>query len=522
MKKVFLFLFPLFSSQLSAQVQQPTILLIQGVGGNANDQIPVRTIQSPEGGFIVTIGTKSSSGNLNVSCTSSAARGIFNKYSADGATLEWQKCREDSQDSSYAYLFPTLNGSFVLGGASFSITSQDFMIKKEDANSATLWTKVYGGSGGELLRDMAATNDGGYIMLGVSNSNDGDVGFHYGGQFNEDIWALKLDSSGNKVWSTIIGGTGDENVHCVVPTQNGGCYIVGYTQSSDHDCISNHGLNDVLVVRLDSAGNKVWTKCFGGTASDGIQKGWAVDNGKGGIVFATTTRSSDGNVTSHIGAADFWVVNIDSTGVILWDKCYGSTGYESASSICIADDHTIWVAGESGAQGGQVDTGYGLTDAWIIHTDSVGNLLSAKVLGASDLDQATVLHPLAGGAVMVGGVYYAPGPVGGEFPSTGFGNTDVFLARLAPWTTDIVDPMLSEIHMDIYPNPATTTLTVKPRDSRTDYSITMISISGSRVYSKINLIGQTTIDVSAFTSGVYYLQTTSKSGKKFSKSVLIN
>ena len=396
------------------------------------------------------------------------------------------------------------------------------MIKKEDANSATLWTKVYGGSGGELLRDMAATNDGGYIMLGVSNSNDGDVGFHYGGQFNEDIWALKLDSSGNKVWSTIIGGTGDENVHCVVPTQNGGCYIVGYTQSSDHDCISNHGLNDVLVVRLDSAGNKVWTKCFGGTASDGIQKGWAVDNGKGGIVFATTTRSSDGNVTSHIGAADFWVVNIDSTGVILWDKCYGSTGYESASSICIADDHTIWVAGESGAQGGQVDTGYGLTDAWIIHTDSVGNLLSAKVLGASDLDQATVLHPLAGGAVMVGGVYYAPGPVGGEFPSTWFGNTDVFLARLAPWTTDIVDPMLSEIHMDIYPNPATTTLTVKPRDSRTDYSITMISISGSRVYSKINLIGQTTIDVSAFTSGVYYLQTTSKSGKKFSKSVLIN
>ena len=510
-----------FCNTLFAQLAQPAIISMQAFYGN-NFESFIRPIRTFDGGFILSVATNSSTGNLLNACSSNNPRVVFNKYNADGSVLEWQRCRDSDPDSAFGYVFPLPDATYVMGGGSFTSTAIDFMIKKEDANGANLWSKVYGGSGGELLRDMAATNDGGYIMVGISSSNDGDVGFHYGGQFNHDIWALKLDSNGKKVWSAVIGGTGDEEAHCVVPMPNGGCYILGYTQSSDYDCVSNHGLNDVLVVRLDSAGTKVWTHCFGGSASDGIQNGWAVDNGKGGILFATSTRSNNGDVSGLIGAFDYWLVNINNAGNIIWNKCYGSTGNETANSVCIADDNSIWLCGSSYIQGGQVDANYGSSDAWIIHTDSVGNFLSAKVLGAIDFDEATVMYPLAGGGVLVGGYYYAPGPVGGEFPSTWFGNTDLFLAKLAPWTTDIVDPILSEIQMDIYPSPATTTITVKPRDSRTDYSISMINISGSRVYSKINLVGQTTIDVSAFASGAYYLQTTSKNGIKFSQAVLIN
>jgi len=183
MKHILTLILILIAESLSAQIQHPTLISMLGIGGEAGDYLYSRPIKTYDGGFIIPIQTRSSTGNLNTGCTSTDFRYLFNKYNSDGTILEWQKCIPYNNDSGFRYMFSNSNDTFTIGGALYSSsTAQDFLLQKRDNVGSIVWTKVYGGVASELLRDMTQTPDGGYVMLGISNSNDGDVGFHYGGQ----------------------------------------------------------------------------------------------------------------------------------------------------------------------------------------------------------------------------------------------------------------------------------------------------------------------------------------------------
>jgi len=487
---------------------------MQGLNGNDYDQIHTRSLKTNDSGFIVTIGTQSSTGNLNVSCTSTARRGIFNKYSADGTVLEWQKCISGNQDSSYGYMFPLQDGNFVLGGATGVTIGRDYLLKKIDNSENIIWRKKYGGSGGELLRDMIQTSDGGYVMLGISNSNDGDVGFHYGGQFNSDIWVLKLDSNGTKEWSTVLGGTSDEEAYSVLPRAAGGYYVLGGSGSGDFDCSGNHGQWDVFLARLDDTGGKVWTKCFGGSNYDGSEKGWLTEDGKGGVYFTSDVNSNDGDVSGYLGNGDFWVVNVDSNGGIVWNKCYGGANYESPKTICRATDGSLWIAGFSKSNGstdGHVYAAYGKEDAFVVHIDSMGNFLSSRVLGTPERDEVAVLHPLPGGLIFVGGTYDDSGSVAGSLPASWYGLSDVFLARFAPWTTSVNTPEPS-LEVNLFPNPASDIIHIHTKEN--NLSLKVIDITGKVVYTNEQTTGNIKIAVGNWSKGQYYLQARDKNGRR--------
>ncbi|HTM66258.1 MAG TPA: T9SS type A sorting domain-containing protein [Flavipsychrobacter sp.] len=522
--KYFLFLFTALSiaSVVNAQLLHPVIFSMQGLGGDDHDEIFTRPITTYDGGFIVTISSRSTTGNLNTTCSLAGKREIFNKYNPDGTAIIWQKCVADSQDRAFPYLFPFQDGSYVLGGSSFSISEQDFLIRKFNSNDGVVWSKKYGGTNGELLRDMAQTKDGGFIMLGVSNSDDGDVGFHHGGVFNDDIWILKLDSNGNKEWSTVIGGMANDEAFCVVPRSQGGYYVVGSTFSTDGDCIGNHGNGDGLVVRLDDTGGKVWARCLGGSSFDAHWNGWGIENKDGGVLFTTDCYSTDGDVTGHIsatGVSDFWLVDIDSNNVINWNKCYGGSNSETPNTMCRSTDGTLWIGGISGSADGQVGVAYGSGDAYIVHVDTSGNFLSSKVLGANEKDETTLLYPLNDGLIMAGGTYSAPDPSGGEFPSQWYGLTDVFLARFAPWTTGITN-LQQSTNLKVYPNPATDKISIQ-LDQR-DYNIKITSIAGSELSHQKNVSGTVMIDVSQWSKGIYYLQATAADGTRSTTKFFIN
>lgn len=519
--KYFLFLFTalLIASAVNAQLLHPVILSIQGLGGDDYDEIFTRPITTYDGGFIVTISSRSTTGNLNTACSLAGKREIFNKYNPDGTALIWQKCVADSQDRTFPYLFPLQDESYVLGGSSFSISEQDFLIRKFNSNDGVVWTKKYGGSNGELLRDMAQTRDGGFIMLGVSNSNDGDVGFHHGGVFNVDIWVLKLDSNGNRQWSTVIGGTADDEAFCIVSRSEGGYYVLGATFSTDYDCVGNHGNGDALIVRLDDTGGKIWSKCIGGSSGDAFQNGWGIEDSQGSLIIATSTTSSDGDISGHIGNNDYWVVDVDSNQNILWNRCYGSADNDAAYRICRATDNTYWITGVINTAGNQVDVSYGGGDCWTIHIDATGALLSSKVLGADNWDQGSFLYPLVDGAVLLGGFYSSAGPSGGEFPSTWYGLTDVFLARFAPWTTGITN-LQQPTNLRVYPNPATDKISIQL--DQKDYNIKITSIAGSELSNQKNVSGTVMIDVSQWSKGIYYLQASAADGTRWTTKFFIN
>ena len=507
MKKLFSFLFIVFSFNALAQVPEPAMVSLKGIGGSADDGINTNVTKTADGGFILNIGTVSiyNSGNIDSFCSLNGNRSIFLKYNSDASILEWSKCYEWDGDTTLTHIFPTNDGGFVLGG-NYKGT-WGMYICKQDALGNIIWSHGYSKGSGLYLSSMIATDNGGYFLAGESYYADTNVSIHYGSFTEGDFFVLKVDSIGNKVWGKVIGGTGDESLASVASTTDGGCYIVGETMSNDYDCTGNHGEPDAYIARLDKNGNILWHRDMGGTAGDGA--GYVVADGKGGVIIAGATASTDGDVTHSFGTGgEIWVINVDSSNHIVWNNCYGGGGYETSKSICKATDGSIWIAGISSQKGGQVDTVYGNGDAWFVHADSVGNFLNAKVIGSHLGDEGEMIYPLSNGNVIAGG-YYSDS--GGAFTNTYYGMFDVFLAVLAPWNqTGVKEINLVNNAIKIYPNPATEQVTIEV-EQKGNYGITITDVVGRLIY-KSSFIGTTKIAVNEWPRGMYSVQVTGEDG----------
>ncbi len=518
MKKILPVLFFLFS--LSTSAQQPTLLSLKVTGGNGSDIVLTPVTKTIDGGFIISYQTGSTFGPINSLCSITNPKMIFQKYNADASIIEWSKCYAKDGDSFLIYMFPQNDGTTIFGGE-FTGT-WGFYITKHDAFDNIVWSKSYSRGNGPLLYDMIATSDGGYIMVGDVYYTDTNFTVHNSGSLNADIGVIKLDSLGNKEWSKAIGGSGDDNGNKVVAGIN--CYyIVGNTLSYDSDCTGKHLNYDAYLAKLDKGGNIIWHHDLGGDGADDGR--YACADGKGGIIIAATSSSSDGDVLHHInaGADNIWAVAVDSNNNIVWSNCYGGGGGEYPNSICMATDGSIWIAGVSYNKGGEVDTAYGNEDAWIVHTDSEGNYLNAKVLGSSKRDKSYMICPLSNGEVIAGGYY---DDSNGLFSNSLYygGFDDGFLAVFAPETQTKVSQLTNtENGINVFPNPAKDELRIMVTPGVSG-KITITNTLGQIVYN-----GQvapqnkfTEIETSGWGNGLYVVLWHGADGKTLSAKFMKN
>ena len=138
-------------------------------------------------------------------------------------------------------------------------------------------------------------------------------------------------------WEKTYGGSENDYFNSIL-IYNNLFYVVGSTESEDMDVLGQHGnppsqiSPDVWLTAIDSNGNLIWNKCYGGISSeDGISISKNVNVG-----FILTGRASfnDGDVVGNHGMGyDIWVINLNDTGSILWTKCFGGEGFEFPSSI---------------------------------------------------------------------------------------------------------------------------------------------------------------------------------------------
>ena len=224
----------------------------------------------------------------------------------------------------------------------------------------TLWTKVYGGTGNDWGYSIQPTSDGGYIIVGFTDSF---------GAGNTDIWLLKVNSNGDTVWTKTFGGAEEDEGWCVLETTDGGYIISGHTKSF------GPGEEDLWLIKTNITGDTVWTKIYGGLDDD---KYFILRQTLGqGYIILGQTRS--------IGAGfdDLWVLKTDVDGDTIWTKTYGDSLDNNVGSIELTMDGGYIITGttELNSSGEQ--------DIWLIKINEYGDTLWTKKIGGYSSERIT-------------------------------------------------------------------------------------------------------------------------------------
>ncbi|MFB6257912.1 MAG: T9SS type A sorting domain-containing protein, partial [Flavobacteriales bacterium] len=217
------------------------------------------------------------------------------------------------------------------------------------------------------------TSDGGFLVGGESRSSNGDVGGNNG---SGDHWLIKLDGSGNLEWEQNFGGSGSDGALSIVQSSDRGFTIAGNSESSDGDVGGNNGGFDQWVVKLDSTGTIQWEENLGGSAAEEARS--IVQTPDGGYGIAGFSASSDSDVSGNNGVWDYWILKLNSSGSIQWEKNYGGSAFEDARSIIHTSDGGFAVAGESKSSDGDVGGNNGKRDFWVLKIDDTTSVSGLK------------------------------------------------------------------------------------------------------------------------------------------------
>jgi len=216
-----------------------------------------------------------------------------------------------------------------------------------------------------------------------------------------EYWVIKLDVDGNKEWRNYFGGTNDDRSFDIVQTPDNGYLVVGASESLDFDVLDNKGGHDFWVVKINESGQKVWTKSYGGPE---IDNGYAITATQdGNYIFVGDTRSTSGDINNPLGNADSWAIKIGPSGNLIWQKTHGGTEFESARGVTNFNDGTYLITGSTRSFDGDVSINKGQNDAWVYLIDEQGTLLFEKTIGGSGLDLGfSALKTSDNAIVMVG------------------------------------------------------------------------------------------------------------------------
>lgn len=241
----------------------------------------------------------------------------------------------------------------------------DYWVVKVDKNGNFLWQKTLGGIGNDRIRNIISTKDNGFLAIGFSNSSNGDVSANNGGF---DYWLVKLDSNGTIEWENNYGGSSEDKAYDAYETASNGFIVVGYSSSDDGDVAVNKGSSDFWIIEIDSSGNLIRQKSLGGSGSD--QAFSVVPSIDGHTVVVGETESIDGDVLNNHGNFDIWVVkllNRDNEFGIEWQRSLGGTSDDQAPySTIVSNDNGYVLAGRSKSDDGDLNSNNGWFDFWTV------------------------------------------------------------------------------------------------------------------------------------------------------------
>jgi hypothetical protein len=322
-------------------------------------------VKTPDGGY-VTAGHRN---NITPTGSYTGTDLVVVKLNASG-TIVWEKIFGGGGDDFGNKILNTADGGYLIaalttssdGDVSANHGGYDTWLIKVDANGNKVWEKTYGGSGWDGDGTIATTADGGYLLAAYSSSNDGDISGGHGGG---DVVIYKLNAGGNKIWTKLYGGAKWDSPASIIATNDGGSIIVGSTDSNDGDVSGQHGNDeDMWVLKLDNNGQKTWQATLGSTS---WENGYSIAQLTDGSYMAFGfSIGDDGDVSGNHGDKDYWVVKLNSAGKKLWQNSFGSPGEELPGAITATTDGGFVVTGYSSADGGDVTGINGISKGWVV------------------------------------------------------------------------------------------------------------------------------------------------------------
>jgi hypothetical protein len=277
----------------------------------------------------------------------------------------WEKKIRPKDDWYFNILTDGINADstdFLLLGNNYQKgrNKENISVVKLNLKGDTIWTRSYGNpyrycNANRIIR----TNDGGYAIIGNGSQTDWRV---------RDILIIKTDNLGKVLWSKTYGGKSNEDGIALSETDAGDLIIVGQTESY------GEGGQDIYILKLNSLGDTIWTKTFGGNRYDYPSD---IIKTKSNEFIITGTTSSYGQ---YYHDDDIFLLKIDGNSNVIWSKTYGGNKDESSTRVILTKDNNYLIVGSTQSYG------FGQDDIFLIKTTSEGDTIWTKTYGGSSTD----------------------------------------------------------------------------------------------------------------------------------------
>lgn len=272
--------------------QNGEIIWQKTYGGSGSESCGVNSIiETNDGGFLTVANSESTDGD--VSTNNGGCDVWLLKLDTDGA-IEWEKSFGGDQNEYGDQIFED-NGGFILGLKSNSYNG-DFPIPGSWVTKITnsgelLWISNLGGMNyGKTIK----INDGGFLTIIGNDEN------------SSDLEVVKLDENGNKIWVTSFGGSKQEFGSDIIQLEDNSFIILGMSMSNDGEIGHNYGQKDLIIAKLSETGGLLAIKNIGGSENEYSYSIIKINQGE--FLINAVTASNDHDVIEHNGILDNWLI----------------------------------------------------------------------------------------------------------------------------------------------------------------------------------------------------------------------
>ncbi|MBI3518622.1 MAG: T9SS type A sorting domain-containing protein [Bacteroidetes bacterium] len=508
MKLQLLTLLTAFSLNVFSQL--PTIQWQAGLSGSQMD-FSYFIQQTSDGGYIAVGDTYSTDGDFTTN--QGNGDGWVAKFDAAGS-VQWKKTLGGTSLDDIMSIIETSDGGYITVGRTYSedgdisgfhhsINTTDCWVVKLNSAGVVQWKKALGGTGSEEGRQIIETTNG-YMIAGSSSSNDGDVASNHGSGGTHDYWLVNMDGNGNIIWEKTYGGSGDDMAFCIEKTTDGAFIVGGIATSADGDVSVHNGTGfayNCWLMKINSAGTIKWEKSFSTTSyTDPSSIKQTPDKG-----FVISGRS--GNVGS-LATFDALVMKVDSVGNLQWKKTFGGTQKDEFTGIVVTSNNNYIIAGTTDSNNGDISHFMGgISDAWIIKLDTNGNIINQKTYGGSGDDGFASIQKTTDNSIIVAGFSSSTD----NDVSTNSDNlsNNVWVVKFNALDVGIEESQLNN-NFSVYPNPAHDIININTSEYSKNNTYNITNALGQTILSSTLAGKQTTVDIHQLAAGIYFLQINDK------------